>query len=66
MRAMIPPCTSNLLMDGRRQELPYLSDIIQFNVDYLQVLLICSVILSLTSNHEPRLRTAELTNATVA
>ena len=37
MRAMITPCTSNLLMDGRRQELPYLSDIIQFIVDYLQV-----------------------------
>ena len=51
---------------GRRQELPYLSDIMQLIVDYLQVLLICSVILSLTSNHEPRLRTAELPTATVA
>ena len=51
---------------GRRQELPYLSDIMQLIVDYLQVLLICSVILSLTSNNEPRLRTAELPTATVA
>ena len=51
---------------GRRQELPSLSDIMLLIVDYLQVLLICSFLLSLTSNHESRLRTAELTTATVA
>ena len=69
--AIINACYDHALykqfIDGsRRQVLPYLSDIMHLIVDYLKVLLICSIILSLTSNHEPKLRTAELTTGAVA